>query len=329
MTDIEEVLSRLDPKIRKRVSYGNDITIEKQPMPVKSLTSALGGGLAYGRQTLVWGNKSAGKSSLCLQIIADAQKNGKVCAWIDAEKSYDPAWAERLGVDNDSILVFQASSVNHITDISTKLMQSGVDVIVIDSISAGLGGVFFDKKGDLKELEDTGQIGADAKAWSHAVKMMNHVNDNTLLILISQARASIAATHVEHIPTGGKSVLFYSSTVLRLTSSNSAKESIRETIDVNGSMSEEVVGRKVHWSVQYNKLSSSGKTGEYHFYFGRNPVGLDKYKDLVDECVKRGIIKKEGSWFTMFDEKMQGEAAVIERVKESSELFERLSAEIV
>ena len=90
---IDSILAKLDTKTRARVQYAQDIQIEKQLTPSIGLNFALRGGLGYGRQALVWGNKSAGKSSFCLQIIALAQKEGKVCAWIDAEASYDQAWA--------------------------------------------------------------------------------------------------------------------------------------------------------------------------------------------------------------------------------------------
>ena len=97
--NLENILSKLDPKTRSRVQSAIDVKVDKQKTPSIGLNMALKGGLAYGRQILIWGNKSAGKSSFCLQMIAEAQKEGKTCAWIDAEASYDPIWAEQLGVD--------------------------------------------------------------------------------------------------------------------------------------------------------------------------------------------------------------------------------------
>ncbi len=97
--NIEEILAGLDPKTRKRVQIATEVDNQKQKTPSVGLTLALKGGFGYGRQVLVWGNKSAGKSSFCLQMIALAQKEGRTCAWIDAEASYDQSWAEALGVD--------------------------------------------------------------------------------------------------------------------------------------------------------------------------------------------------------------------------------------
>jgi len=97
---IDDILAKLDPKTRSRVQSAVDVQVERQKTPSIGLNLALKGGLGFGRQVLVWGNKSAGKSSFCLQMIAEAQKNGKTCAWIDAEASYDQGWAEKLGVDS-------------------------------------------------------------------------------------------------------------------------------------------------------------------------------------------------------------------------------------
>ena len=118
------------------VGSADRVEIQKLKTPSLSLNVALKGGLAYGRQILIWGNKSAGKSSFCLQIIAEAQRDGKLCAWIDAEQSYSPEWAERLGVDSSKLIYSTAKTINDMVDIGTQLIQSGVDVLVVDSISA-------------------------------------------------------------------------------------------------------------------------------------------------------------------------------------------------
>jgi recombination protein RecA len=183
---LDNILAKLDPKTRARVQSAQNVVVEKQLTPSIGLNMALKGGLGYGRQTMVWGNKSAGKSSFCLQLIALAQKDGKTCAWIDAEDSYDQSWAESLGVDSASLIHSKVKTVNDMVDVSTKLMDAGIDIIVVDSISALLPAIYFEKDGnELKDLQDTKQIGAEAKDMTHAVKMLNYANKNTLLILIS------------------------------------------------------------------------------------------------------------------------------------------------
>ncbi len=158
---LDDILAKLDPKTRARVQSAVDVNVDKQPTPSIGLNLALKGGLAYGRQILVWGNKSAGKSSFCLQMIALAQKEGKTCAWIDAEHSYDPSWAEQLGVDSNKLIYSPAKTVNDMVDVATKLMDAGVDMIVVDSISALLPAIYFEKDGnEMKDLQDTKQIGS-------------------------------------------------------------------------------------------------------------------------------------------------------------------------
>ena len=150
---VEDFLSQLDPSLRKRLSNATDVEVTKQKTPSISLNNALKGGFAYGRQVMVWGNKSAGKSSFCLQMIGEAQKEGKLCAWIDAEQSFDPEWAKKLGVDTDKLVYSAAKTINDMVDVATQLMKAKVDIIVVDSISALLPAIYFEKdSSELKQL---------------------------------------------------------------------------------------------------------------------------------------------------------------------------------
>jgi len=323
---MEEVLARLDPKIRKMVGSAAEVEISKQKTPSLSLNVALKGGLAYGRQILIWGNKSAGKSSFCLQIIAEAQKEGKICAWIDSEQSYSPEWAERLGVDSRSLIYSPAKTINEMVDVGTQLIQSGVDLLVVDSISALLPAIYFEKDGsELKQLQDTKQIGAEAKDMTHAVKMLNYVNDKTLLILISQQRNQFGSMHASHIPTGGMAVKFFSSTIIKLWSSEAEASSIKDKIAVGDKLIEQKVGRPVNWTIDYNKTGPQFITGSYDFYFQGDHVGVDWIADLVDTAEMLGVIERGGAWYTVLEERIQGRANVIARVREDLDLQEELS----
>ena len=331
MTEIamEEVLARLDPKIRKLVGPAAQVEIQKQKTPSLSLNVALKGGLAYGRQILIWGNKSAGKSSFCLQIIGEAQKQGKLCAWIDAEQSYSPEWAEKLGVDSEKLIYAPAKTINDMVDIGTQLMKSGVDVLVVDSISALLPAIYFEKDSDdLKQLQDTKQIGAEAKDMTHAVKMLNYVNDNTLLILISQQRNQFGTMHASHIPTGGMAVKFFSSTIIKLWSSESEASSIKGKIAVGDKLIEQKIGRPVNWTVDYNKTGPQFITGSYDFYFQGDHVGVDTVADLVDTAEMLGIIERGGAWYTVLGQRIQGRANVIAAVREDLDMYEKLTEEV-
>jgi recombination protein RecA len=325
----EEILAKLDPKTRARIQLATTVSIEKQKTPSIGLTNALKGGLGFGRQVMIWGNKSAGKSSFCLQMIALAQKDGKTCAWIDAEASYDPTWADRLGVDSDKLIYSTAKSINDMVDVAQQLMEAGVDIIVVDSISALLPAIYFEKdSSDLKKLEDTKQIGAEAKDMTHAVKMLNYANKNTLLVLISQQRNQFGSMHASHIPTGGMAVKFFSSTIIKLWASEADANSIKSGIQVGDKIIEQKVGRPVNWIVDYNKTGPMGLNGQYDFYFQGDQVGVDSVGEIVDVAEMMGIIQKGGAWYTVDGERFQGRAKVVEYVRENPDVAKKLQGEI-
>jgi len=329
---IEEFLSQLDPSLRKRVGNATDVEIKKQKTPSISLNNALRGGFAYGRQVLIWGNKSAGKSSFCLQMIADAQKEGKLCAWIDAEQSFDPEWAKKLGVDTDKLIYSEARTINDMVDVAAQLMKAKLDVIIVDSISALLPAIYFEKDStELKQLENTKQIGAEARDMTNAVKMLNYANNQenkTLLVLISQQRNNIGAMYASHVPTGGQAVKFFSSTIVKLWSSESENQAIKGKIQSGDKLIESKIGRVVNWHVDFNKTGPSFFGGSYDFYFDGDKYGIDKVADLVDTAELTGVIEKGGAWYTVLGERLQGRAKVIEYLKDNPEKLKELESTI-
>lgn len=329
MTNLDSVLANLNPKLRKKISLGSEVEqVQFAETPSFGLNRALNGGFPYGRQVLVWGNKSSGKSSFCLQTIAKAQQEGKICAWIDAEMTFSPEWAAQLGVEVESLIVSTARTINDMVDVAVELMKAGVDLIVVDSISALLPAVYFEKDStELKQLENTKQIGAEARDMANAVKMLNYANNQekpTLLVLISQARNNLGSMYVSQIPTGGKSVQFYSSTIVKLFSSESDNQAIKGKIYVGDKIIEEKVGRKVRWDVQFSKTSPAFQSGEYDFYFRGTDVGVDAVADLVDTAEMLGLIERAGAWYTCEGERFQGRDKLVLGVKENLDLQELL-----
>ena len=326
---LDSILAKLDPKTRARVQSAQNVVVEKQLTPSIGLNMALKGGLGYGRQTLVWGNKSAGKSSFCLQMIALAQKDGKTCAWIDAEDSYDQSWAESLGVDSAALIHSKVKTVNDMVDVSTKLMDAGVNVIVVDSISALLPAIYFEKDGnELKDLQDTKQIGAEAKDMTHAVKMLNYANKNTLLVLISQQRNQFGSMHASHIPTGGMAVKFFSSTVIKLWSSEAEANAIKAGVKVGDKIIEQRVGRPVNWIIDYNKLGPPNLSGQYDFYYQGEALGVDGVGETLDVAEMCGIVEKGGAWYTVNGERFQGRAKAVAYLRENPDVVDSLVGEI-
>lgn len=334
MTTVEEALAQLDPKIRKRLGTGVGIKTEMQPTPSPGLNRALGGGFPYGRQVLLWGSKSSAKSSLCLQTIGMAQKEGKLCAWIDAEMSYDEEWAKRMGVNTEQLIYSEARSINDMVDVGVALLQAGVDLIVIDSISSLLPAVYFEKDSDeLKPLDQTKQIGAESKDLKHAWLMLNYANNRekpALIIAISQARNNIQQTYTQAAPTGGLTTQFMSSTIVKLFSSSSDSQAIKAKIQVGDKLIEQKVGRKVRWEVLNSKTSAPGDSAEYDFYYRGDHVGIDSVGDLVDTAEMLGFVNRTGAWYLLPDgSKVQGRDAFVSKVKEDVELQNSIKEKVL
>jgi recombination protein RecA len=325
----EEALAQLDPKIRKKLTTGVGIKTEMQPTPSAGLNRALGGGFPYGRQVLLWGSKSSAKSSLCLQMIGMAQKEGKLCAWIDAEMSYDEEWAQKLGVDTSQLIYSEARSINDMVDVGVALLHAGVDLIVIDSISSLLPAVYFEKDSDdLKALDQTKQIGAESKDLKHAWLMLNYANNRekpALIIAISQARNNIQATYTQAAPTGGLATQFMSSTIVKLFSSSSDSQAIKAKIKSGDKLIEQKIGRKVRWEVLNSKTSAPGDSAEYDFYYRGDMIGIDSVGDLVDTAEMLGFVSRTGAWYQLEDgSKLQGRDAFVAKVREDKELYNSL-----
>jgi recombination protein RecA len=330
---VEDVLALLDPKLRKRLGTGEGINFEYQPTPSYGLNKALGGGLPYGRQVLIWGSKSSAKSSMCLQMIAMAQAEGKVCAWIDSEMSYSEDWAIKLGVDPKKLIYSQARTISDMVDVGVGLINAGVDLIVIDSITSMLPAIYFEKDtDDMKALENTKQIGAESRDFSNAWKMLNYANNKvkpTMLVLISQSRNNINAMYTSQQPSGGQATKFYSSCVIKLFSSESDNQAIKGKIKVGDKLIEEKIGRKIRWELQFSKTSPGFQSGEYDFYFRGDDVGIDKIGDLVDTAEQMGMVNRTGAWYQLDDgTKVQGRDAFIDRVREDLDLQEQLKLKV-
>jgi recombination protein RecA len=238
--------------------------------------------------------------------------------------SYDKAWAEKLGVDTSKLIVSQCRTIKEMVDLGTNLMQAGVDLVVVDSITSLLPAIYFEKDSDeLKQLENTKQIGAESRDFSNAWKMINYANNKTkptLFVLISQSRNNISAMYTSQQPTGGQSTKFYSSTIIKLFSSESDNQAIKGKIPVGDKLIEEKIGRKIRWELQFSKTSPGFQSGEYDFYFRGPNIGVDAVGDLVDTAEMAGIVSRTGAWYIVSeDKKVQGREAFINYVKENDD----------
>jgi RecA/RadA recombinase len=195
LTHAEEVLAKLHGKLGKS-KLGITDSLQRIPTPSIGLTRALGGGFGRGCNHLIWGNKSAGKSAFCYALMSQVQREGGVVSLFAAEGqgSLDKEWIAKWGVDTSQLISAKHPRFGDIVNDSAEQMQSGVDLIVIDSITAMIPSVFFDdKKKEIKLVEQMGQIGAAAAMMNTAFYKWAEANENTVLILISQIRTLTAA----------------------------------------------------------------------------------------------------------------------------------------
>src|SRR6187455_2784639 len=277
------------------------------------LDIALGvGGLPRGRVVEIYGPESSGKTTLALHTVAEAQKKGGICAFVDAEHALDPIYARKLGVNVDDLLISQPDHGEQALEIADTLVRSGaVDVLVVDSVAALV---------PLSELEGEmgdNQPGTQARLMSKALrKLTASINkSNTMVIFINQIRMKIGVMYGSpETTTGGNALKFYASVRLDIRRIGAIKER------------EEVVGNQTRVKVVKNKVAPPFKTIEFDIMYGE---GISKTGELVDLGVKAGIVEKSGAWFSFDSERIgQGRENAKGYLKEHPETAERIERAI-
>ena len=252
------------------------------------LDIALGcGGLPRGRIVEIYGPESSGKTTLTLQVIAEAQKLGGTAAFVDAEHALDPGYAEKIGVNVDDLLVSQPDTGEQALEIADMLVRSGaVDVVVIDSVAA------LTPKAEIEGDMGDSHMGLQARLMSQALRKLtaNIKRSNTLVIFINQIRMKIGVMFGNpETTTGGNALKFYSSVRLDIRRIGSVKKG------------EEVVGNETRVKVVKNKVAPPFKQAEFEVLYGE---GISFLGELVDLGVNFGFIQKAGSWYSYADEKI-------------------------
>ena len=257
------------------------------------LDVALGiGGLPKGRIVEIYGPESSGKTTLTLSVIAEAQKQGATCAFIDAEHALDPLYAEKLGVNIDDMLVSQPDTGEQALEITDMLVRSGsVDVIVVDSVAA------LTPKAEIEGDIGDSHMGLAARMMSQAMRKMtgNIKNANCLVIFINQLRMKIGVMFGNpETTTGGNALKFYASVRLDIRRTGAIKDG------------DEVIGNETRVKVVKNKVSPPFKQAEFQIHYGK---GIYRMGEVIDLGVKQGLIDKAGAWYAYNGDKIgQGKA---------------------
>ena len=291
---------------------------ERQSIPVIS-TGTLGidivlgvGGLPRGRVTEIYGPESSGKTTLALHVIAEAQRLGGNAAFIDAEHALDTAYAERLGVDVDNLLISQPDFGEQALEITEILMRSGgLDVIVIDSVAALV------PRAEIDGNVGDHHVGLQARLMSHAMRKFTGVlqRTNTVLIFINQIRMKIGVMFGNpETTTGGNALKFYSSIRLDIRRMTQIKDG------------QEVIGNRTKVKVVKNKVAPPFKVAEFDMIYGE---GISKVGDLLDLGVEQEIIDKSGAWYSYNDERIgQGRENVKAFLKEHPDMLAEIDRKV-
>lgn len=306
---LDAALSQIERQFGKgaimRLGDNKALNIEAISTGSLSLDIALGiGGLPTGRVIEIYGPESSGKTTLTLQVIAEAQKAGKTCAFVDAEHALDPVYAQNLGVNVDELLISQPDTGEQALEICDMLVRSGaVDVVIIDSVAA------LTPKAEIEgEMGDT-HVGLQARLMSQALRKLtgNMKKSNTMCIFINQIRMKIGVMFGNpETTTGGNALKFYSSVRLDIRRTGALKEG------------EEVVGNETRVKVVKNKVAPPFKQAEFQIIYGK---GISKEGELIDLGVKHKLVEKAGAWYSYQGDKIgQGKANSMKFLVENPEI---------
>jgi len=315
---LEMALGQIEKQFGKgsimRLGENAHMQIEVIPTGALALDVALGvGGLPRGRIVEIFGPESSGKSTLAMHVVAEAQRNGGTCAYIDAEHAMDPVYAKAIGVNIDDLLISQPDTGEQGLEIADMLIRSGsLDVIVIDSVAALV------PRAEIEGEMGDSHVGLQARLMSQALRKLtaNLNRSQTIAVFINQLREKIGVMFGSPETTpGGRALKFYSSVRLDIRRIESLKD---------GS---EVVGNRTRVKVVKNKTAPPFKQAEFDIMYGK---GISREGSVIDLGVDLGIVKKSGAWFTYEGEQLgQGREKAKEFLAASPELMVEITDKVM
>ena len=311
---LEVALGAIDKQFGKgsimRMGEKQSLGIDFIPTGALPLDIALGiGGLPRGRIVEIFGPESSGKSTLAMHVVAEAQRNGGICAYVDAEHAMDPIYAKAIGVDTDNLLISQPDTGEQALEIVDMLVRSGaLDVVVIDSVAA------LTPRAEIEGEMGDSHMGLQARLMSQAMRKLtaNLNKSNTVAIFINQLREKIGVMFGSPETTpGGRALKFYSSVRLDIRRIETIKDGV------------EVVGSRTRVKVVKNKVSPPFKQAEFDIMYGK---GISREGAVLDMAVEMGIAKKSGAWFTYEGEQLgQGRENAKQFLAENTEVMVQMA----
>jgi recombination protein RecA len=306
---IELALSQIERRFGKgaimKLGDAAKVHVEAIPSGSIALDLALGiGGIPRGRVTEIYGPESSGKTTLCLHVIANAQRNGGYAAFIDAEHALDTLYASKLGVDTSNLLISQPDTGEQALEIVDSLVRSNaIDVIVIDSVAA------LTPRAEIEGEMGDSHVGLQARLMSHALRKLTGAisNSHTTVIFTNQLREKIGVMFGNPETTaGGKALKFYASVRLDIRRTDSIKQG------------QDVMGNRTRVRVVKNKVAPPFKTAEFDIMYSE---GISREGGLIDLGLEMGLVKKSGAWFTVGDIRLgQGRENAKEFLRQNSDV---------
>ena len=300
--------------VMKLGTSGENLDVQAISTGSLGLDVALGiGGLPKGRIVEVYGPESSGKTTLALQVVAEAQKAGGICAFVDAEHALDPVYAKKLGVNTEELLISQPDAGEQALEIADTLVKSGsISVIVIDSVAA------LTPKAEIEGEMGDHHVGLQSRLMSQALRKLTGSisNTNTMMIFINQIRMKIGVMFGNpETTTGGNALKFYSSVRLDIRRIGAIKDG------------DEIIGNETRVKVVKNKVAPPFKVVEFQILYGK---GINKTAEIIEYAVKKGLIEKSGSWYSYEGDKVgQGLANACEFLQSNQKILEKIENSFV
>ena len=314
---LEAALGQIEKQFGKgsimRMGENLHMNIESIPTGALALDMALGiGGLPRGRIVELYGPESSGKSTLAMHVVAEAQRNGGVCAYIDAEHAMDPVYARAIGVNVDDLLISQPDTGEQALEIADMLIRSGaLDVLIIDSVAA------LTPRAEIEGDMGDSHVGLQARLMSQALRKLTGglSKSNTVAVFINQLREKIGVIYGSpEVTPGGRALKFYSSVRLDIRRIESIKDGT------------EIVGNRTRVKVVKNKCAAPFKQAEFDIMYGQ---GISREGSVLDVAVELGLVKKAGAWFTYEGEQMgQGRENVKTFLRENPQMMAEIDGRV-